>query len=77
VDEDILVVGKGAAAVEIDLMQPIDPDKAPKVHVPALNHVGLWVDDLPAAVEELSAKGGEAAGAGDWRSDCVVYEKRF
>jgi hypothetical protein len=26
-------------AVEIDLMQPIDPSKSPKVHIPALNHM--------------------------------------
>jgi lactoylglutathione lyase len=30
-------------------MQPLDPEKSPKVHSPALNHVGLWVDDLQAA----------------------------
>ena len=57
VDEDICVVGHGAAEVEIDLMQPIDPDGRPRVHSPALNHVGLWVDDLAAAVAWLSAKG--------------------
>ncbi|MEL7372151.1 MAG: VOC family protein, partial [Myxococcota bacterium] len=44
-------------AVEVDLMMPIDPAKKPKVHDPALNHIGLWVDDLPAAVEWLSAQG--------------------
>ena len=57
VDEDILVCGAGAAKVEIDLMEPIDPDKSPKVHVPALNHLGLWIDDLPAAVTWLVSKG--------------------
>jgi lactoylglutathione lyase len=29
--EDILVVGRGETAVEIDLMTPIDPEKSPKV----------------------------------------------
>jgi lactoylglutathione lyase len=53
VDEDILEVG----GVEIDLMQPIDPDKKPKVHEPRLNHIGLWVDDLEAAVTWLEAQG--------------------
>jgi lactoylglutathione lyase len=53
VDEDILEVG----GVEIDLMQPIDPDKKPKVHEPRLNHIGLWVDDLQAAVTWLEAQG--------------------
>ena len=57
VDEDILVAGSGLAAVEIDLMEPIDVDKSPKVHDPRLNHIGLWVDDLPAAVEWLTAQG--------------------
>ncbi len=57
VDEDILRLGEGAHAVEIDLMQPLDPDKRPKVHVPPLNHLGLWVDDLHAAVPWLEARG--------------------
>jgi lactoylglutathione lyase len=57
VDEDIAVVGRGAFAVEVDLMQPVDPETRPKVHDPALNHVGLWVDDLARAVEWLEAKG--------------------
>ena len=43
--------------IEIDLMQPIDPERAPKVHVPALNHIGLWIDDLPACVEQLTGEG--------------------
>jgi lactoylglutathione lyase len=57
VDEDIAVLGKGAARVEVDLMQPVDVTKRPAVHDPALNHVGLWVDDLKAAVEWLGAHG--------------------
>ena len=57
VDEDIIAAGKGAFEVEVDLMQPIDPDKRPKVNDPALNHVGLWIDDLAAAVEWLEAQG--------------------
>lgn len=57
VDEDIAAVGKGAARVEIDLMQPIDPQKKPKVDDPALNHIGLWVDDLRAAVTWLEQQG--------------------
>ena len=57
VDEDIAVTGKGVAKVEVDLMQPIDPDKRPKVHDPALNHIGLWVDDLASAVRWLTEQG--------------------
>ena len=57
VDEDIAVAGSGPMRVEVDLMQPIDPDKRPKVHDPALNHVGLWIDDLRAAVQWLETNG--------------------
>jgi len=57
VDEDIAVAGSGPLEVEVDLMQPIDPDKKPKVHDPALNHVGLWIDDLAAAVAWLTQNG--------------------
>jgi lactoylglutathione lyase len=57
VEEDVAVAGAGPLAVEVDLMQPIDPEKRPKVHDPALNHVGLWIDDLHAAVAWLSEQG--------------------
>jgi lactoylglutathione lyase len=57
VDEDILTLGRGPFRVEVDLMQPIDAAKKPAVHDPALNHLGLWVDDLAAAVEWLTARG--------------------
>lgn len=57
VDEDVLQLGSGVHAVEIDLMQPLDPEGSPRVHIPALNHLGLWVDDLPKAVEWLGEQG--------------------
>ncbi len=57
VDEDIAVAGSGPLKVEVDLMQPLDPGKKPKVQDPPLNHVGLWIDDLPAAVAWLQARG--------------------
>tara|TARA_B100000809_G_scaffold128178_1_gene126265 strand:+ start:3286 stop:3744 length:459 start_codon:yes stop_codon:yes gene_type:complete len=57
VDEDICVLGVGDLAVEVDLMQPLDTSKKPRVDSPALNHVGLWVDDLAAAVEWLTGHG--------------------
>jgi lactoylglutathione lyase len=57
VDEDIAVAGSGPLKVEVDLMQPLDPDKKPAVNSPPLNHVGLWIDDLPAAVIWLEAQG--------------------
>lgn len=62
--EDILAVGQGAARCEIDLMQALDPAKKPAVHEPALNHIGLWVDDLPAAVAWLTAQGVRFAPGG-------------
>ncbi len=57
VDEDIAEAGHGPLAVEVDLMQPIDPDARPRVHEPALNHVGLWIDDLTRAVAWLEEQG--------------------
>lgn len=64
VDEDICALGTGAHAVEVDLMQPLDPDRKPAVHNPPLNHVGLWVDDLPKAVEWMTAHGVRFAPGG-------------
>ena len=57
VDEDICIIGSGDFAVEIDLMQPLDSTLKPRVDLPALNHVGLWVDDLSAAVDWLASQG--------------------
>jgi lactoylglutathione lyase len=57
VDEDIAVAGSGPLRVEVDLMQPIDPGERPRVHEPPLNHIGLWIDDLHAAVKWLTEKG--------------------
>jgi len=57
VDEDIAQAGEGPFSVEVDLMQPLDAEKRPKVHDPPLNHVGLWVDDLAAAVRWLGEQG--------------------
>lgn len=80
VDEDIAFLGKGAHRVEVDLMQPIDPEVAPRVHTPPLNHVGLWVDDLPTAVEWLAeqgmrfAPGGIRKGASGY-DICFVHPK--
>lgn len=64
VDEDICAMGAGPFKVEVDLMQPLDPEKKPAVHATPLNHVGLWVDDLPKAVEWLSANGVRFAPGG-------------
>jgi lactoylglutathione lyase len=64
VDEDICTIGHGAARVEVDLMEPIDPDAKPAVHVTPLNHVGLWIDDLRSAVAWLEANGVRMAPGG-------------
>jgi lactoylglutathione lyase len=64
VDEDIAAIGSGPLKVEVDLMQPVDPEKKPAVHNTPLNHIGLWIDDLPAAVEWLSANGVRFAPGG-------------
>ena len=80
VDEDIAVAGRGPFRVEVDLMQPIDPEGRPRVHEPALNHVGLWIDDLAAAVEWLGAQGvrftpgGIRAGAAG-HDVCFIHPK--
>ncbi|WP_394788671.1 VOC family protein [Rhodoferax sp.] len=64
VDEDICAIGSGPFKVEVDLMQPLDAEKKPAVHATPLNHVGLWIDDLPAAVEWLTAQGVRFAPGG-------------
>ncbi len=64
VDEDITAMGSGPFKVEVDLMQPLDPAKKPAVNEPPLNHVGLWIDDLPVAVEWLTAQGVRFAPGG-------------
>lgn len=80
VDEDIVTMGAGPFAVEVDLMQPIDPDKKPRVDSPPLNHIGLWVDDIDAAVQWLSEQGvrftpgGVRTGAAGHRV-CFIHPK--
>ncbi len=64
VDEAVLSLGVGPYAVEVDLMQPLDPGRKPRVDEPPLNHLGLWVDDLPAAVTWLTAAGVRMAPGG-------------
>jgi lactoylglutathione lyase len=64
VDEDICAIGSGVHTVEIDLMQPIDADAKPAVHATPLNHIGLWIDDLPAAVAWLTQQGMRFAPGG-------------
>lgn len=76
VDEDITTLGSGPFQVEVDLMQPLDPDRKPAVHEPPLNHVGLWVDDLPAAVDWLTDQGVRFAPGGI-RKGAAGYDITF
>jgi lactoylglutathione lyase len=76
VDEDICAMGSGAHKVEVDLMQPLDPEKKPAVHTTPLNHVGLWIDDLPKAVEWLTAQGVRFAPGGI-RKGAAGYDITF
>jgi lactoylglutathione lyase len=82
VDEDILRAGRAGdpAAVEVDIMQPLDAGRAPRVHEPALNHVGLWVDDLRSAVSWMTAAGVRFAPGGIRRGAagfdvCFIHPK--
>jgi lactoylglutathione lyase len=80
VDEDICSLGAGPLKVEVDLMQPLDPEKKPAVHATPLNHIGLWIDDLPKAVEWLAAQGVRFAPGGIRRGGsgfdiCFVHPK--
>ena len=80
VDEDILALGSGPSRVEVDLMEPLDPNGKPAVHTTPLNHIGLWVDDLPKAVEWLAAQGLRFAPGGIRRGAaghdiCFVHPK--
>jgi len=80
VDEDILKIGSGPASIEVDIMQPVDIDKKPGVHEPALNHIGLWIDNLQKAVEWLEEQGvrftagGIRKGAGGY-DICFIHPK--
>ena len=64
VDEDICAIGMGPFKVEVDLMEPIDPNGKPAVHTTPLNHIGLWIDKLVVAVEWLTANGVRFAPGG-------------
>jgi len=80
VDEDILETGPGPASVEVDIMQPVDIDRKPNVNEPALNHIGLWIDNLQKAVEWMEKQGvrftpgGIRKGAGGY-DICFIHPK--
>jgi lactoylglutathione lyase len=80
VDEDILRAGFGSTPVEIDIMQPLDSERKPNVHEPALNHIGLWIDNLEKAVEWMQQQGvrftpgGIRKGAGGYNI-CFIHPR--
>ena len=76
VDEDICAIGSGPFKVEVDLMQPIDPDKKPAVHATPLNHVGLWVDDLPRG-GGVAERAGRAFAPGGIRKGAAGFDICF
>ena len=74
--ETIASFDDGQEGVEIDLMQPLDPQRKPRVDQPPLNHIGLWVDDLKAAYAWLSQQGVRFAPGGI-RRGAAGYEVCF
>lgn len=81
VDGELVTIGAGPLAVDLNILQPIDLDRAPRPHLPALNHVGLWVDDLTAAIAWLSGQGLEFTERGVRRGAaghdvCFIHPRR-
>ena len=80
VDEEILRIGEGERAVELDLMQPLRQGERPRVDEPPLHHIGLWIDDLASAHAWLSARGVRFAPGGIRRGAaghdvCFIHPK--
>ena len=78
--EDSLQLGTGPSCVEVDLMQPLNPLAKPAVDQTPLNHIGLWVDDLPKAMSWLMAQGVRMAPGGIRRGAsgfdiCFIHPK--
>jgi lactoylglutathione lyase len=57
VEGELATIGAGPFAVDLNILEPLDPERSPRAHQPPLNHVGLWVDDMPAAITWLTARG--------------------
>jgi lactoylglutathione lyase len=78
---ELVTLGRGPFAVDLNLLEPIDPERSPRPHLPPLNHVGLWVDDLAAAVAWLTSQGlsftprGVRPGAAG-HDVCFIHPKR-
>jgi lactoylglutathione lyase len=81
VDGELVTIGVGPFAVDLNLLEPIDPERSPQPHRPPLNHVGLWVDDMPAAIAWLEARGLEFTVRGIRRGAaghdvCFIHPRR-
>ena len=70
----IAFAGSGPTRVSMNLLKPLDANRSPRAHQPALNHIGLWVDNLPAAVEWLTTQGIEFTPRGIRKgaADCDI-----
>ena len=80
VTEHILTLGPHPASpftIELDLMQPLDPTATPAPHSPPLNHIGLWVDDLRAAVQWMEGEGRVRLAPGGVRRGASGYDICF
>ena len=80
VTEHILTLGPHSHspfAIELDLMQPLDPATTPAPHQPPLNHIGLWVDDLRAAVQWMEGEGRMRLAPGGIRRGASGYDICF
>jgi lactoylglutathione lyase len=64
VDEDICSMGSGPVQGRGRPDAAAGPREEAAVHTTPLNHVGLWIDDLPKAVEWLTAQGVRFAPGG-------------
>ena len=80
VDEDILRAGVGPLAVEIDPMQPVDPNGRPRIAEPALTTSASGWTIFELAVEWLTARGVRFAPGGIRRGAaghdvCFIHPK--
>jgi lactoylglutathione lyase len=57
IDVDVLRLQTGERSVEISIMEPISGKADSKKRRAPLHRIGLWVDDLPAAVQYLKDHG--------------------
>ncbi|CAG9332613.1 unnamed protein product [Blepharisma stoltei] len=64
VNQDILRIGEGENAVELHLMQPVDPRSYPNIQDNAFHHFALWVDNLEECYQYLEGQGSQMTPGG-------------